>query len=109
MSIRDQLREHQAHGYTIGQLHTLITNQGVKVSSASLYVYASGHREPSPRLATQLQQALEAIPLKTVKSVEWLCGGSITGVVSHLLESREVNAAELDALEALIQKHKLQQ
>jgi BlaI family transcriptional regulator, penicillinase repressor len=41
--------------------------------------------------------------------VEWLCGGSITGAVSHLLESRDVNAAELDALEALIQKHKLQQ
>ncbi len=38
--------------------------------------------------------------------VDWLCGGSLTGAVSHLLASRDVDAGELDALEALIQSHR---
>lgn len=40
--------------------------------------------------------------------VQWLCGGSLTGAVSHLLSTQQVDADELDALERLIQEHREQ-
>ena len=40
--------------------------------------------------------------------VDRLFSGSLTDAVSHLLESREVDADELDELEKLIRKHKRQ-
>jgi predicted transcriptional regulator len=41
--------------------------------------------------------------------VDRLFSGSLTDAVSHLLESRDVDVDELDALEKLIRKHKRQQ
>jgi len=38
--------------------------------------------------------------------VDRLFAGSLANTVSHLLQTRDVNAAELDELEKLIQEHK---
>ena len=40
--------------------------------------------------------------------VHWLCGGSVSGAVSHLLSTHEVDPAELDELERLIRQHREQ-
>ena len=42
----------------------------------------------------------------TDRLVNHVFGGSLASVVSHLLESRDVEADELEELEALIQAHR---
>lgn len=57
----------------------------------------------SPRVTTdQVSRTLSA------DLVDRLFSGSVSDAVSHLLDSREVDASELDALEKLIRKHKRQ-
>lgn len=68
MQVHDLLLSRQSEGMTIGQIAAEVRRRGVKVSPASLYVYAAGHREPSKRLASQLTAALEAMRPQDVTS-----------------------------------------